>query len=481
MHVLLINPTSFFEVMGSNPAALEKSRGHNPPLGILLLASYLEKHSDHHVTILDTQAEELGFEQIAERIADARPDVVGITTMTQTLLDVMRIIEVVKVRAPEATVVLGGPHVHLFPRESIELPGVDVLVLGEGEKVFCQLLQHLDDEEQLGRIPGLVFRSGDDIVHTGPPSLIRDLDELPFPARHLTDIHRYSSVLAPRSPATTMFTSRGCPYVCTFCDRPHLGKRFRARSAENVVDEMQHCVSMGIHEFLIYDDTFTVKRSRVERICNEILARGLDVGFDVRTRVDTVNPGMLQLMARAGCRAIHYGVEAGTEKILTVLKKKIDLDTVQRIFSETRKAGIQILAYFIIGSPTETRDDILETFRLARKLDPDFLHLTILTPFPGTEIYREGLESEVIPSDVWREFATHPHMGFVPPYWPENFSLEELNQLLVEGYRGFYRRPHYLMRRVLAVRSVSDFTRKAIAGMRILTMRGKLDGMTRHH
>lgn len=473
MRVLLINPTARFEVLGSNPAALEESRGHSPPLGLLHLAGYLEQHADHEVEILDTQAEELSFPGIAARVREARPDVVGISAMTQTLVDVVRMIEIVEAAAPQAKVVLGGPHVHLFPDETIQLPGVDFLVLGEGEQIFAQLLESIDDPDALSEIPGLFFQRGEEIVDTGRPALIRDLDALPFPARHLTDVTRYDSVLAPRHPVTTMFTSRGCPHVCSFCDRPHLGKKFRARSAPNVVDEMQQCVEMGVSEFLIYDDTFTIRRERVIQICEEILARGLDVGFDVRSRVDTVDPEMLRLLARAGCRGLHYGVESGTEKILEVLRKKIDLDTARRVFAETKRAGMQVLAYFMIGCPGETRDDIRQTFRVARDLDPDFLHLTILTPFPGTEIYLDGLKSGVIERDVWREFAARPHLGFTPPHWPEIFSLEELDELLLEGYRGFYRRPSYLLKRVAKVRSLEELMRKTKAGLRILTMRSK--------
>jgi len=473
MRVLLLNPTARFEVLGSNPAALEDSRGHSPPLGLLHLAGYLERHTDHEVAILDTQAEELGFDEIAARVRAARPDVVGVTAMTQTLIDVVRATEIARAAAPAAKIVIGGPHAHLFPEETAALPDVDFTVLGEGEQVFAQLLERIDDPRALERTPGLVFTRGEELIDTGRPGLIEDLDALPFPARHLTDVTRYDSVLAPRHPVTTMFTSRGCPHVCSFCDRPHLGKRFRARSAKNVVDEMQECVALGVSEFLIYDDTFTIRRQRVIDICNEILTRGLDVGFDVRARVDTVDREMLRLMARAGCRGLHYGVESGTEKILEVLRKKIDLETARQVFAETRRAGMQALAYFMIGCPGETVDDIRETFRVARELDPDYLHLTILTPFPGTEIYRTGLESGVIERDVWREFAANPHLGFVPPHWSESFTLEQLDELLLEGYRGFYRRPSYLLRRVAQVRSLDELIRKARAGLRILTMRSK--------
>ena len=153
----------------------------------------------------------------------------------------------------------------------------------------------------------------------------------------------------------------------------------------------------------------------------------------------------------------------------------VALEKAKDIFEATRAQGIQLLAYFMIGSPTETREDILKAFRLARERNPDFIHLTILTPYPGTAIYAQGLESGVIQRDVWREFAAHPHLGFVPPHWGEVFTIQELEELLVEGYRSFYRRPRYLIKRVLRVRFAEELLRKGHAGLRILTMRGRSD------
>ncbi|NQT83765.1 radical SAM protein [bacterium] len=167
-------------------------------------------------------------------------------------------------------------------------------------------------------------------------------------------------------------------------DRPHLGNKFRARGAESVVDEMEQCVKMGIHEFLMYDDTFTVRKQRVIEICREILRRRLDVGWDIRTRVDTVTPDMIKALRKAGCRGIHYGVESGTDKILKVLNKGITVEQAGEVFQFTRKAGIMVLAYFMIGCPTETRQDIEKSLRVMNSLKPDYAHITILTPFPGT-------------------------------------------------------------------------------------------------
>ena len=471
MKVLFINPPNFNEIMGNNPAIVESERGCNPPLGILYVAANTVKHTGHNVEVIDTQAEGLSYEALEERIKSSAPDVVGITAMTFTILDVMNTVKIVKKHFPEAKVVLGGPHVHIYPDETIKIEGVDYLVRGEGEYAFVELLGAMGDEEELKKITGIVFEAADGtIVNTGVRPLIDDLDELPFPALDLVPYEKYNSLLARRSPAVTTFTSRGCPFPCTFCDRPQLGKQFRYRSAKSVVDEMEEDTKRGIHEFLVYDDTFTVHKKRTMEICDEIVRRGLDVGWDIRSRVDTVNEEMLKALAKAGCRGIHYGIESGTDKILSVLKKKITIPKAKEVFDMTKREGMQVLAYFMIGCPTETEEDIMETLRVSRYLKPDYIHLTIFTPFPATQLYFDGLAQGVIERDHWREFAANPTSDFTPPHWSENFTREELQALLRKGYKDFYTRPSYIIKGLSKIRTFEELRRKVKAGMKVIGM-----------
>jgi radical SAM superfamily enzyme YgiQ (UPF0313 family) len=471
MKVLLINPPRENEIIGNNPRIIEEERGFNPPLGLLYLAGYLEKHAHHDITIIDAQVERLDYSALESRIASVSPDAVGLTVMTMTLIDLMKTIEIVKKINSNTRIVLGGPHVHLFPEETINLKNVDYLVLGEGEEAFRDLLDNIDENARLREIHGLVFKDKGTVIHTGIRPSIKELDDLPFPARHLVPYKQYTSLLSKGDVATTMFTSRGCPYKCSFCDRPHLGKTFRARSADNVVDELEECTNMGIREFLVYDDTFTVNKKRVIDICNEIVKRGLDIGWDIRTRVDTISEEILEHLKKAGCQGIHYGVEAGTEKILNVLNKGITIQKVKEVFNLTRKYKIPILAYFMIGNPAETREDINTTFKVMKSLNPDYVHMTILTPFPGTKIYLDGLKSGIIKRDYWRDFAKNPTPGFTPPHWDEIFTKDELNDLLIEGYRKFYIRPSYILRRTIKTRSLGEFKKKARAGFKVLCMK----------
>jgi anaerobic magnesium-protoporphyrin IX monomethyl ester cyclase len=329
-------------------------------------------------------------------------------------------------------------------------------------------LDNLNHPDNLEKIKGLVFKKNGKIINTGPPEKIENLDMLPFPARDLVPYSKYESMLATKSPVTTMFTSRGCPYKCLFCDRPHLGKSFRARSAKSVVDEMEECEKIGIKEIFIYDDTFGVDGQRVLDICSEIEKRKLSIVWDIRTRVNTVNEEILKALKSAGCQRIHYGVEAGTAKILTVLRKGITLEMAEKAFKLTKKIGIQTLAYFMIGSPTETKKDILRTIKFMKKINPDYAHITITTPYPATDLYRMGLEQGVLPRDYWKEFAKNPNPNFRPMFWEKDLSRKELFSLMTRAYRSFYIRPSYVFKKIIQLKSFSELIRKTKAAFKMI-------------
>ncbi len=468
MKVLLISPPNLNTISSCMPKVLEEDLDFLPPLGLMYLAGYLTEKTSHQASILDCQVEQLNYQDLKERISQENPDVIGITAMTFTLIDVIKTAQLAKETNPEIKIVLGGPHVNIYPKETLAINGIDFLVLGEGEEPLEKLLDNINQIEELRQTKGIVFKDGDEIINTGHQELIRDLDSIPFPKRDLLPYQKYFSIVSSKAPVTTMFTSRGCPFQCLFCDRPHLGKIFRARSAKNVVDEMKECQDMGIKEIIIYDDTFGVNRQRVLDICSEIRERRLTIAWDVRTRVDTVDEEVLKAMKSANCQRIHYGVEAGTEKILKILKKGINLKQIKNAFKMTKKIGIETIGYFMIGSPRETKEDILETIKLTKKLNPDFIHVSITTPFPATGLYFLGLENKILPYDYWKEFAQNPKSDFTPLPWEENLKKEELFHLLKRTYRSFYFRPRYIIKRLSKLTSWQELKNKIKAALKLL-------------
>jgi radical SAM superfamily enzyme YgiQ (UPF0313 family) len=397
---------------------------------------------------------------------------VGITAMTFTLIDACMTAKLIKKIMPSTKVILGGTHTHLFPDETINLDGVDFALMGEAEFSFAKFLKNFHSL-QANEIPGFIYRDKNDKIVKNDFVPLDDLDGITFPERNILNIKHYNSLLHKGALSTTIVSSRGCPFRCSFCDRPlsPITSRFRYRSAKNVVDEICECKELGINDFLFYDDTFTVNRKRVLEICDEILNRNIEIRWDIRTRVDTVDEEMLKMLKRAGCVAIHYGVEAGNDKILEVINKGFTVNKVKEIFKMTKKVGIETLAYFMIGLPSETKADIQDSFDLAKELSPNYVHYTIFSPYPGTELYYLGLEKGIIKKDLWKEFSKKPEEGFKIPVWEENLTRDELYAIIVKFYKSFYLRPRYVLSQSLKVKSKEELIKKARAGLSVLFMK----------
>jgi radical SAM superfamily enzyme YgiQ (UPF0313 family) len=470
MRVLLVNPPSENMITTNIPSVVDEERGYNPPLGLLYVAGYAKTNSQHEIQVLDCQVEEVSQAQVEERIRQIQPDVVGIQCLTFTIIDARMVAQAAKRANPRCKVVMGGPHVHIYARETLSMPEVDFAVKGEGELAFTQLLSALEGQMPFDKVYGLAYRDiiTGQIKDNPPAPPVEDLDGLPYPARELTPINKYYSILARHNPITTMFTSRGCPYRCLFCDRPTMGRRFRSHSAAAVVNEMEACVKLGIREFFIYDDTFNVNRKRVFDICGEIKKRKMEIAFDIRARADRMDEEMLKELASAGCDRIHYGVESGNAEVLETLLKDLDLDQVRKIFKATRKHGMKTLAYFMIGNPGEDRAMALNTIQFAKELDPDFVHFSVLTPFPATAIYYKALEDGRFDTDYWAEFAKNPTPDFKPKLWEEHMDRDELIDLLKYAYKSFYLRPKIILKNMSYTHSPLDLFRKARVGLKML-------------
>lgn len=470
LKVLLINPPRLNMIKTNVPDIVDDSEGigYYPPIGLLYIASMAEKVPGCKVGVLDATVDQLDYAQIEEYIRRESPDVVGIQTMTYTLIDSLETAKVAKKVNKNIHVCLGGPHISIYPEETLNFLEVDSVVIGEGEYIFADLLRAIIMRKDLHTVKGIMFKQAGEKIFTGTRGLIDDINSLPFPSRHLTPIKKYWSILSQSAPITTIISSRGCPYKCIFCERPHLGKKFRFRSADNVVNELQGAVESGIKGFIFYDDTFTLDRKRVHDICDEVKRRNLNIDWSIRARVDSVDEPMLIKLRSAGCNMIHFGVESGNPEILKVLKKNINLDQVKKAFYWSKKHGIKTLGYFMLGNPTENRQQILETIAFAKKLNPDYINVSLTTPFPGTELYKMGIEKGVLKSDYWKEFACKPDKNFVPKLWEGPLLEKELQKLLMYAYKSFYSQPRLIIKQLCAVKSLNDLKVKVKMGIKLL-------------
>lgn len=459
MKICLINVPNTYELVGNDPVIIKDQQGVYPPLGLLYTAAYINQKGQHHVDVIDSQGEELNHAETAEKVVSLKPDLIGLTAMTFTLVDCKLVIKEIRKRLPNVPIVVGGPHTAIYPEETL-LPtslGADYVIVGEGEITLNELACDLE----MGKPKNRIYRQ---------VNFIQNLDELPFADYDAVDINNYYSVLAEETPSVTLFTSRGCPFSCAYCDRPALGKGFRPQGANRVVDEMEALEKRGAKEIFFYDDTFSVSMKRVMQICDEYKKRKLSIKWDIRTRVNVVNEDLLRNMKEAGCERIHFGVESGNPRIVRTMNKGISIEQVEKAFDMCKRFKIKTLAYFMMGNPGETLEDVKDTLSLSKRIKPDFMQMTILSPFPATVYYLDAIKSGVVKTDVWKEYAKVINDDFRPPLWDEIYNRQELEAHLRWFYGQFYLTPEFVLERIKEIRNMGQFKRYASAGIGLLKM-----------
>jgi len=366
------------------------------------------------------------FVGVVERLA---PDLVVLEISTPSFNTDMATATAFKQRVHVPLAVI-GTHVTVFHREIIEKhPSIDFVARGEYEYTVLELARTLQTHGDLAEVLGLTFRRNGDVVVNPDRPYVEDLDALPFPARDRYEWWKYHEPTYYALPWITMISSRGCPYRCTFCAWPQTmyGHKYRVRSAKNVVDEMEYCIKKyRPGEIFFDDDTFTIGKPRVMEICREIVQRKRGVIWSCMGRTDTVDREMLAAMFNAGCRKIKFGVETGSPRIMTEIKKGLDLSKVVGAFDAARSVGMEVHGTFMIGLPGETRDAVKETVELARSIRMDSVQFSIATPFPGTEFYRQCVQNGWLVTDRWEDYDGN--FGSVVSY--PRLSKVEIEELL---------------------------------------------------
>lgn len=470
MKILFLVPPETISLESSVPKALEGGKGYYPKLGLLYVAAYYERETGNTAAFIDCPPENVSESDMLARVREIKPDMVAMSIMTFNLLDALRTAKVLRQENPDLKICLGGPHVNLYPKETLNLPEIDYVVFGEGEKIFTRLVLALEkDAEPLSSINGLGWKQGN-IPHINPAETeLLDLDELPFPARHLVDVSSYQHIIGEGRQFFTIQATRGCPAACTFCDIRKT--KFRIRSPESVVNEIEELVKMGVDDLFFVDDTITIDKKNVLAICKLIADRGIKINFKISARVDTINPEVVAALKKAGCYRIHFGIESATPKHLQYLQKGQTLEKVERAVKMTREAGIGFFAYMMIGIPHETKEEMFTTVDFAKKLKPDYAQFSICTPYPKVELYYQMLNEGIVPEDYWQKFAENPTPDFKIQFWNKDFTEEELRQIQDECHARFYSSPTYIMKQITKLRSWSDFTAKARMGTKILANR----------
>ncbi|MCP4871576.1 MAG: radical SAM protein [Proteobacteria bacterium] len=431
-----------------------------PPLGMLYVAGALER-AGFRVAVVDAPGEGLSQASFLQRVRMLGAAVIGLSGMTPMKDQIAR--DAAMVRPLTGRLVLGGVHATRFGAAVLdEIPELDALVIGEGEAPAVALMQWWGSNEA-GPPPAGVQVRGRPFV---PAAVPKDLDALARPARHLVPHARYRYLFQTRPGFTTMISSRGCPFRCTFCDKTVSGSPWRARSAGDVVDEMEQLsVDFGVGSLCIFDDNFTLRRSRVVDICEAMIRRDLDLHWKCEARVDGVTPDLAKLMARAGCKTVAFGVESGNQDSLDFLRKDQTVGQAEAAIAACGTAGIETVAYVLVGIPGETPESTLETLRFARSAGIDFIQFSTLSPFPGTDLYDLAMErgwyaetAVTNPVDGEERRAT-----LMPPGWSEDDLARTLRKL----YGGFYLRPGYLAKQAVRAHQAGMLAPRARLGLEV--------------
>jgi len=434
LSIVLVNPPHSFAETHSGREGKRKSDDifSYPPLGLLYIASML-KQDGIEVRVIDAPALKIGVREIVQEIEKEKPVIVGMSATTPQTYTAVQLAKMLKAEYNNNLIIgIGGAHISADTDFINRFPYFDFALTGEAELTLPKILRKILNGE---RVKG--------IYHGEAPS---NLDRIPFPARELINNDLYFMPIHEKK-FTSIIASRGCPYNCLYCSRPVIGQNVRFRSPKNVVEEMKQCVDeFGSQWFQFVDDTMTLNRDRIIRFSEEIVNQKLEVEWGCQTRVDLVDEKLLRAMFKAGCREISFGIESGIERVRAVLRKNFTNKSVFKAFDCCRKIGIETTAFFIIGLPTETKDELHQTIKFSKMIKADYIEVHVATPFPGSDLFAIAAKEGIIPIDIWDKHARGELEDF-PLYVTPTLTEEDLHREQKRAYVTFYFRPSYIFHR----------------------------------
>ncbi|MGV8150752.1 MAG: B12-binding domain-containing radical SAM protein [Candidatus Woesearchaeota archaeon] len=419
--VLLIKPKTYLE-----SSIISSAESVLPPLGILYIGAAIKK-AGHKTLFVDLDLESQPIESFIEKF---NPDWIGMTSTTPSFPYAMEIARRIK-KISSAPIVLGGVHGTSVGAKLLEkYPEIDFIIKGEGEQSIVDLIEGKSFE----KIPGLCYKDTSGVIFEKNLAFINDLNSLEFPDRTLIEKYEYrdSPLYRRTDKHSTILFTRGCVYKCIFCDHQTRGNA-RFRSADNILKELKSEYERGINDFRILDEFFTMNKPLVKKVCQEIIDSKMKITWNCQTRADALDEDMIILMKKAGCWNVQIGVETGSKDVMEKIHKKLDLDRVVETCKLLKKHEIFTVAFFMMGFPFETKEDIQKTVSFAKKIDPHMVTFSMVTPYPATELWPiSGL-------DEFDE-ATLKSLGI---FSNKNYFLKDVDMTstLSRAIRDFYFRP----------------------------------------
>lgn len=394
-------------------------------------------------------------------LKEFQPDFLVANIATPTFQSDMMAIKLAKDINPSiCTIVKGAPFLTYNTNTIYENPFIDYVIIGEAEFTLKEILEGVPNNEILGSC----YRENFQPIKNEKRPFIENLDELPFPARHLVDNSIYRRPDNGKVQAVVK-VARGCPFHCFFClATPVSGAKVRKRSPENIVAELKECVEKyNIRNFLFWSDIFNLDREWTLELCKKIIESGLKITWSSNTRADTMDDEMAKMMYKSGCRLVSIGVESGSQKMLDKIGKKITLDNIRNTVKILKKNKIKIYNYFVIGLPWETEETVEETIKFAIELDSNFISFYTATPLPGTKYFAYAMLNKLVEGNL--DFRS---AYYEPVVRSESLSKERIFELHKQAVKRFYLRPKFILKTLLSLRSVAEFKNYFIAGMNLL-------------
>jgi radical SAM superfamily enzyme YgiQ (UPF0313 family) len=413
--ITLVNPPMRLEqVYGS----FSEWGSISPPTGLCYIAALLRERG-YEVSIVDAEALRIGADEAVRSVEGLRPDLIGIACKTLWVVNAHHVAQKLKEKLLDVPIVAGGNHVTALPERSLrEFPAFDIVVVGEGEITFLELVEAMKAGKDLHEVPGLAFRDNGGVAITPPRDRIVNLDELPVPAFDLLpDIARcYKPPLnsVEKIPAFSLVMSRGCPSKCTFCDRSVFQTRVTRHSPEYAVALIEKLYEdYGVRYLLFDDDNLLLNKTHLFRLLDLLKASRARLPFTCQSRVDTIDEERLTRLQDAGCRMLLYGIESGSQEMLNRMKKGITIEQIRQAISMTRKAGIKATGFFILGHPGETEQTMQETVKLIKECKFFDVGVFLFTPLPGSEAYHDIREHGTF-DENWEKMNALDEVVFVP-------------------------------------------------------------------
>ncbi len=443
--ILLVNPYP------QGAQGIQKATVY-PPLGLAYIASVL-RNNNIQVKIVDANILKLNNEKVTGIVSSYKPDLVGISLNVVTAKRGVELSLWIKA-ATGMDVCIGGPFVSSDPIHALKISKADVVVIGEGEKTILEICRGVS----LSKIKGIAWVNLEKkpIVNE-PVDMIQNLDEIPFPAHDLLPLNLYRSRMR-KVPMASIFTSRGCPYRCTFCSRNVFGRKFRAFSANKVVEEIEMLISRyGVKQIDILDDCFTQDIKRAEEILDLIIKKKLNILINVQNgiRVENLTYAMVKKMKKAGFFKIAIGCESGNDKILKEIKKDSDLNKIKQAIKWFKKEKMIVFCFFMLGFPNDDKKTILDTINFSIEADPMSVNISTLIPFPGTEIYSQMKSDNLIDNEV-ANGTTSGYVGGRLYHKCRYLSQKEVIDLQSLAYRRFYLRWGKIAEVLSSIKSFSE-------------------------